>query len=376
MAARYDDDPTVDAVNLMAGGCYGEMAICARETDTALWKQAGYTDELFVSAVKQIIDIYLEDEYTWPDGTKTHGFRHTPVVLQLGGGLYGHTAGVIQPVVDYAMETYGMRVWLKYNGLGGSFDMQWIFDKYSDVTRVGYEPAGTTAEFDKNPEQYVMAALNQHASYLCLQKSYFALTDAAWVKARDLAARYLGSQILVEVETPASASAGGEVSVKMQWVNRGTAPLMRPSRQGKADVPTSYDIWIGLVDPTSSKVLAQSSFTPAPPTTQWYSARKITVEASLAIPSSLQPGAYELRVGLLNPDLPQDSTQRYFRLVNGTTDEQRQYKSGSLQVTATVPQPSVTLTATPPTPSPPVHSENVLVRLVRALLDWLEGLFH
>ena len=69
MAARYDDDPTVDAVNLMAGGCYGEMAICARETDTALWEQVGYTDDLFISAVKQIIDIYLEDEYTWPDRT-------------------------------------------------------------------------------------------------------------------------------------------------------------------------------------------------------------------------------------------------------------------------------------------------------------------
>jgi hypothetical protein len=114
MAARYDDDPTVDAINVMAGGCYGEMAICASETDAAAWEQAGYTDEGFIQAAKQIIDIYLEDEYQWEDGSRSHGFRHTPVVLQLGSGLYGHTAAVIQPVVEYAVSKYGMRVWLKF----------------------------------------------------------------------------------------------------------------------------------------------------------------------------------------------------------------------------------------------------------------------
>ncbi|OQB27917.1 MAG: hypothetical protein BWY10_00982 [Chloroflexi bacterium ADurb.Bin180] len=377
MAARYDDDPTVDAVNLMAGGCYGEMAICARETDTALWEQVGYTDDLFISAVKQIIDIYLEDEYTWPDGTTTHGFRHTPVVLQLGGGLYGHTAAVIQPVVAYAMETYGMRVWLKYNGLGGSFDMQWIFDKYSDVTRVGYEPAGTTPEFDQNPEQYVMAALKQHSSFLCLQKRYFALSDPGWSRARDLAARYLGSQILLQVEAPQRAAAGDKLVVNMQWVNRGTVPLMRPLRQGRADVPASYDIWLGLVDPASGTVVAASSFTPAPPTTRWYSAQKIALEGHLAIPSSLQSGTYELRVGLLNPDLPRDSPERYFRLVDGaSSDEAGRYQAGSLQVTEAVPAVSATPAVTPVPPSPPVPQENALVRLVRALLDWLKHLFR
>lgn len=377
MAAKYDDDPTVDAVNLMAGGCYGEMAICARETDTALWEQVGYTDDLFISAVKQIIDIYLEEEYTWPDGAKTHGFRRTPVVLQLGGGLYGHTAAVIQPVVTYAMETYGMRVWLKYNGLGGSFDMKWIFDKYSDVTRVGYEPAGTTAEFDQSPEQYIMAALNQHASFLCLQKRYFALTDAGWSRARDLAARYLGSQILVQVEAPASVAAGDELVLAMQWVNRGTVPLMRPSRQGRADIPASYAVWLGLVDPASGTVVAASSFTPAPPTTRWYSAQKVTLEGHLAIPSSLQSGTYELRVGLLNPDLPEDSAQRYFRLVNSaSSDEAGRYRAGSLQVTGAAPTPSPTPTVTPQAPSLPAQQENVVVRLLRALVTWLKGLFR
>jgi len=62
MAARYDDDTTVDAIILMAGGCYGEMTICSRQTDQPAWEQAGYTDERFIEAVKAIIDIYLEDE--------------------------------------------------------------------------------------------------------------------------------------------------------------------------------------------------------------------------------------------------------------------------------------------------------------------------
>jgi hypothetical protein len=86
-AARYDDEPTVDAVNVAAGGCYGEMTICSSPLDREAWEQAQYTDERFIETVKQIIDIYLEAEYAWKDGTRTHGFLRTPVVLQLGSGL-------------------------------------------------------------------------------------------------------------------------------------------------------------------------------------------------------------------------------------------------------------------------------------------------
>ncbi len=378
MAARYDDDPTVDAINIMAGGCYGEMAICARETDTEAWEQAGYTDETFIAAVKQLIDIYLEEEYLWEDGTKTHGFLHTPVVLQLGGGLYGHTAAVIQPVVDYAMSTYGMRVWLKYNGLGGTHDMEWIFSQYSDVTRVGYEPAGTTTALEEDPRLYVQAALDQHSSFLCLQRSYFALTEPDWLQAREQAALYLGTHILAQgMQAPASITSGQELILLSRWINRGTVPLMRSQRQGSRDVPASYDIWIGFVDPTTGVVAFEQSFTPTPPTTEWYSSRSVSVESLLTLPSSLPEGSYELRVSLVNPDLSDVDPARHFNLLNTTLDDgQGRYRLGEIRVVHPTPvlQPTPTLTLIDSTP--PQRTDSGLVRLLRAVWQWLLAIFQ
>ncbi|MGC8787205.1 MAG: beta-galactosidase [Anaerolineae bacterium] len=129
MAARYDGNPTVEAIVMMAGGCYGEMTICNAKQDEAAWLAAGYTDARFVEAVKKIIDIYLEEEYVWEDGSRSHGFLKTPVVLQLGAGLYGMEV-TRKPVVDYAMGKYGMRVWLKFNGLGGPGKVDEIYAEF------------------------------------------------------------------------------------------------------------------------------------------------------------------------------------------------------------------------------------------------------
>jgi hypothetical protein len=374
MAARYDDDPTVDAINLMAGGCYGEMAICAGETDAPAWEQAGYTDDRFVEAVKRIIDIYLEDEYQWEDGSRSHGFRHTPVVLQLGGGLYGHTAAVIQPVVDYAVSTYGMRVWLKYNGLGAEYDMGWLYPQYDTATRVGYEPAGTTPDVMRRPKDYVQVALDQHASYLCLQEMYFSASEPQWQEARELAARYLGTQIVLQgLEAPGIVYAGQEHSFVTNWVNRGTVPLMRPERQGIKGVPASYDVWLGFVSPTSGATVFEQTFTPAVHTTSWCAAQPIRIEQAISIPASVPPGEYDLQIALVNPDLPQDNEARNFRLVNTALDDGRgRYALGKVTVRAAIPAPTATGSSET---TPRETARSWLARLWRTILEWLRHLF-
>ena len=381
MAARYDDDPTVDAINLMAGGCYGEMAICAPQVDRREWEQAGYTDEVFLEAVKQIIDIYLEEEYTWDDGTKTHGFLHTPVVLQLGSGLYGHTTAVIRPVVDYAVPKYGMRVWLKYNGFGGGYDAGWIYQEYDTATRVGYEPAGNSLDFLNKPKQFVRTALDQHASFLCLQEAYFGIADPKWQEARDMAARYLGAQVVIQgMEAPASVQGGREYTFVTHWVNRGTTPLMRPRREGVKDLPASYDILISLVDAASGSAALEFQFTPAVPTTEWYSAQPIGLEQVVPIPPSTPAGTYDVRVALLNPNLPWEQHPHYFRLVNTTLpqdDGRGRYTVGQITVLpSSTPRATATATPTPTPPGTPAPTGNWLTSLLSSIWNWLRGLFQ
>jgi hypothetical protein len=387
MAARYDEDPTVDAVNIMAGGCYGEMTICAPDADRDAWERAGYTNDNFIAAVKQIIDIYLDQDYQWEDGSHTHGFLKKPVVLQLGAGLYGHTTVVVAPVVEYAISTYGMRVWLKYNGYGGGFDMGWLYRQYEAATRVGYEPAGNSPDFLRNPKKYVQLALEQHASYLCLQSAYFEVADQNWLEARELAARYLGAQVaILGVEAPEAVEAGREYGFVTAWENRGTAPVVRPQRQGVKDFPASYSVQVSFVDPATGLASLEYTFTPLTPTTNWYSAQPITVETQLPIPSFVPAGDYDLRVALVNPDVSaQDETQR-FRLLNTSLhDGAGRYTVGRIHVLNVGPPPSTptpavgptaTASPTPGLPPGPGGRQNWLDRIMNMLREFLRRLLR
>lgn len=386
LAERYDDDPTVDAVNVMAGGCYGELAICAAQTDSHAWEQAGYTDAQFIEAAKQILDIYLEDEHQWEDGSTSHGFRKTPVVLQVGAGLYGHTTVVIPPVVEYAISKYGMRVWLKYNGYGGGYDMGWLYRQYDALTRVGYEPAGNNADFLNNPQKYIQLALEQHASYICLQSAYFDNADPHWQEARELAARYLGAQIVnLGITAPTWVDPGQMATISTSWENRGTVPLIRSERQGVKAVPGSYDIQIAFVGAVSGITAFEYTFTPAVPTTKWYSAQAITVEETIPITTDVPPGEYDLRIALVNPNLPAQDEQRFFHLVNTDQhDGHGRYTVGHIVVRGKVQTPIPSATATvsiSPTPTasptpPPISSGNWFSRLLQAFEKWLHSLLR
>ena len=379
MAARYDDDPTVDAVNVMAGGTYGEMSF--PRTDIGVWEQAGYTNDRFIETVKQIIDIYLEEEYVWEDGTRTHGFLKTPIVLQLGSGLYGHTTVVIPPVLEYAISRYGMRVWLKYNGFGSGYDMGWAYQQYNTATRVGYEPGGNSPDFLSKPREYMRTALEHHASYLCLQAPYFNVSDVKWQEAREFVARHLGTHIVSQgIDAPDVTLAGQEYTFTTSWVNRGTVPLMRPDRQGAKDVPASYDILIAFVDVASDLPVFEHSFTPTVATTEWHSAQPVSIETTVRIPGFVPAGRYDLRIALVNPNVSPYDERRCFRLVNADLDDgSGRYTVGQITV---LHQETPTATAAPiPTPTPtPTGGEQKpgswLLRLLQAIWEWLRSLFQ
>jgi hypothetical protein len=168
---------------------------------------------------------------------------------------------------------------------------------------------------------------------------------------------------------------GQEYLFTTNWVNRGTVPLMRAERQGTRDVPASYEVAIWFVDPTSGSAVFEHSFAPSVPTTQWYSAQPVRIEERIKIPASVPEGKYDLRIGLLNPDVPAHDAGRYFRLINvDLHDGSGRYTVGQITVLRSS-SPAATPTTEPtPTGSPAGETDSWLGRLLRALWEWLGGL--
>jgi len=172
---------------------------------------------------------------------------------------------------------------------------------------------------------------------------------------------------------------GQEYTFVTNWVNRGTTPLMRPEREGVKDIPASYHVAIAFVDAASGSPVFEHSFAPAVPTTNWYSAQPVRIEEVIPIPASVPAGKYDLRIAMLNPNLSTHDEHRYFRLTNvDLHDGSGRYTVGQVTVRN---QSTTTATAKPrPEPTPPLaagqdETGNWPTRILRALWEWLRGLF-
>jgi len=141
------------------------------------------------------------------------------------------------------------------------------------------------------------------------------------------------------------------------------------------DVPASYDILTAFVDAASDVPVFQHSFTPSTPTTEWYSAQPITIQAAIAIPGSVPTGEYDLRIALVNPNHSPYDARRYFRLVNVDLDDGGgRCTVGRITVlneatpTATA-APAPTLTPTPT--GGEEEGANWFCELLRSIWEWL-----
>ena len=212
-------------------------------------------------------------------------------------------------------------------------------------------------------------ALDHHSSYVCLQSPYFDANDPKWQEAREMAARYLGAQIVHEgMEAPSAVLRGQTHDFVGNWVNRGTVPPMRFVRQGITSVPVSYDVLIALVDPLSGSTVFEHTFTPAIPTTQWYSAQPVAIRESLSIPNSVPLGTYDLRTALVNPSYSADDPRYFLRLVNvNQHDGSGRYTVGQI----TVGDDGTTPTAAPTAVGPPSGAD--LPPVIFVMLDWFNG---
>lgn len=367
MAKRYDNNPTVEAIIMMAGGGYGEMAVsssygptkcfakaagCCTQCDSCESNVSCYNcvDNKWSQSVTNIIDLYLEEEHHWgnegilPSGTITHGFLHKPVVLQLGAGPYGHTTLVIKPVLKYAIPKYGMRVILKTNGWNptdcdhghSGVSNDFIVGNCTadnpncDKTKFCLEPAAIYSD----PNQFqTMLNCYSYASVDCLQNDYWKNANLG-SKITSLA-RSLGAKVaLKEATFPEQVFSGQNYSFSLILKNLGNIPPFRPKRERVGstlkDIASSYQLSFQLVK--DGQIAFQTEIIPSPSSDKWTKNQEISLTAQFIIPPLIS-GNYELRIALFDPEANQMTRQEYFRFLNkDILDDQGRAKIGTINV--------------------------------------------
>lgn len=94
--------------------------------------------------------------------------------------------------------------------------------------------------------------------------------------------------VLRRLEHPASVKPGRELSLKLEWENAGSAPPYRDYRLALRLLPLDQAVSSLAVIPTEESI---RGWLPGP--------RKS--ELNVSLPANLQPGAYELALGLVAP---------------------------------------------------------------------------
>ena len=201
---KYKDK--IKAIVMMSGGLQGEMiywsncdqspscrenpAQCNHGYSCRKWLDAGYTD-----------DVYYDAYVNWLAPLYVRLFPTYPLVIQLGGGIYGNNIGerIANAVVDKfnKSETH---IYVKWNGWNRKFGQDatpsdigyhTLLESLSDRAPVGFEPGTNWAIPDDESEatrnsidQSIMATLNKvPVSFFCLQEKYYKiLTSEQLVK--------------------------------------------------------------------------------------------------------------------------------------------------------------------------------------------------
>jgi len=393
MAQRYDNNPTVEAIIIMAGGGYGEMVVCSTCGSKGCWaKVSGCSqsssnsgcennptcvqcvDTKFADAVKGLIDLYLSE------------FQNKPIVLQLGNGLNFTThssSAVIKPVLDYAIPKYGLRVLLKTNGWhcgscegnvcdnghGGIAQNYYTNFGAGDLTKFGLEPRGKPNDNENAsaggyavPDFNSMINCRNKISYACLQDAYWEGTRLqSFSPGRESLARDIGAKVgLREVTYPDSVTAGQTYPFSVKVKNLGDVPPFRPKREINGGTPkdkaASYQLTFQLIKDNQIDFHYELDLNPGSNT--WTNNQENTFSANIPIPAAINNGSHELRVALFDPEGKQKFRQEYFRFLNrDILDAEGRAKIGTVSVsggtgTTSSPTPTPSPTSNPLTPSP------------------------
>lgn len=272
LGKRYDGDPNICFVDIGTVGQWGEWHVDPDAPDPA--KIVFPSDE----NARKVIDAYLA------------AFRKTPLVALIAfkqkyGFGYATSKGT-----GWRADCWGDMDSLGWNHMKGVYPQALDLSNAHDSWKNGpiaFETCWTMDEWFKRgwDIDYILGkALEWHATGV--NNGNQAIPAEWYPKVKEFEKKLGYRFVIEEVRYPVSASKGSKISVDFTWQNKGVAPVYNP-----------YDLSLRFVSKTDNKqYLIQTDAD----VRKWFPG-KSEYSTKVELPAEINPGDYELQVGLLRP---------------------------------------------------------------------------
>lgn len=299
LGSRYDKNTNLHSVGITGGGVGGGTLVIPNienkddhaKLETSLKSEFGMNQRQLVQHWKYVADLF---PHAFP--TCRLNFDIDPPTANRAG------EDSLDEISDYLIYRYGQRVYLTRQNIADAkhgFDQYRVLLKFKPDTITGYRlsPTITSDSLDK----LAKFALDDGISFIEVPSQFFTAKDEAVVHTLERLRSKLGYQLVSQnITLPSDLKSGEPLKASFTFLNLGSAPAMRPSRQFDKDVASSYKVQLELRD-GSGKPVVQSLHTPQVPTQKWIAGTPVTWEESLKMPK-LSPGQYSVYLSLIDAD--------------------------------------------------------------------------
>lgn len=330
LGSRYDKNQALHSVGITGGGVSGGTLVIPNienkeehtKVETSLKSEFGMNQRQLVQHWKYVADLF---PHAFP--TCRLNFDIDPPTANRAG------EDSLDEISDYLIYRYGQRVYLTRQNIADAkhgFDQYRVLLKFKPDTVTGYRlaPAITAESLDK----LAKFALDDGISFVEVPAQFFTAKNDTVVKTLEQLRSKLGYQLVSQnITLPADIKSGQPLKASFTFLNLGSAPAMRPSRQFDKDVASSYKVQLELRDGNGKPVML-SLHTPEIPTQKWIAGKPVTWEEELKMPK-LTPGQYSVFLSLVDVD-----TKRKLQMLDAVTPDhmtaQDTIAAGKLQVVA------------------------------------------
>jgi hypothetical protein len=299
LGSRYDKNQSVHSVGITGGGVAGGTLVIPNienkeehaKLETSLKSEFGMNQRQLVQHWKYVADLF---PHAFPSCRLN--FDIDPPTANRAG------EDSLDEISDYLIYRYGQRVYLTRQNIADAkhgFDQYRVLLKFKPDTITGYRlaPAITAESLDK----LARFALDDGISFIEVPSQFFTTKDEAISHTLEHLRSKLGYQLVSQsITLPTDVKSGDPLKASFTFLNLGSAPAMRPSRQFDKDVASSYKVQLELRDGTGKPVV-QSLHTPQVPTQKWIAGTPVTWEESLKMPK-LTPGQYSVYLSLVDAE--------------------------------------------------------------------------
>ncbi len=293
LGSYLDGRAGLEFIDIGSIGEWGEMHLARWTPDQLL--QTGYTLPRYIAAYRRIIDAFAR------------AFPHTRVFLNVGD---------YEAINDYAAihGTHFRQDGLKPSGpsadVGNRFFRPYaqrgvicnyeLYAGYEEMKQRGWGIRETFAKGLEDPISYLHVNLMNFRQLLTAPEE---VKQAVTYAARHVGYRFELTRLQRSKVVRVGASIPGRILLSQTWMNTGAAPCY-----------ASYALRWTLADGRGKPVFEQTVF-PTHPTTRWWPGQEVAVTDVLNVPAGVSPGAYHLKVAMVQPEAP--SVNIALALANG-----------------------------------------------------------